>query len=159
MISAYRSGKSYAKNLLLSLLIVYGLTLALSQGGWISDKGVAVAILCALIGHSLASFRRIAENARGKRDTALTEQALTEQERLTLYVGNLIYHTRKEDLIDLFSQFGTVHNARIILDKNSKKPTGYGFVELDADIAEHAVTNLNGSQFHGRHIKVSEANK
>ena len=154
MISAYRSGKSYAKNLLLSLLIVYGLTLALSQGGWISGTGVAVAILCAIIGHSLASFRRIAENARGTQDSSLTEQ-----ERLTLYVGNLIYHTRKEDLIDLFSQYGTVHNARIILDKYSKKPTGYGFVEVDADIAEQAVINLNGSQFHGRHIKVSEANK
>jgi len=154
MISAYRSGKSYVKNLSFSLFVVLGLALTLRHSGWVSANGIFLALLCALISHTLASFRRIAENVAGGYDTGVSSQ-----DRLTLYVGNLLYRTRKEDLVELFSQFGEVHSARIILDKDSKKPTGYGFVELDADVAEKAVNDLNGYQFQGRNLKVSEAKR
>jgi len=153
MISAYRSGKSYVKNLLLSLAIVLCLAVILSQTGWINQNSIILAILCALIGHTLASFTHQTENV------AASEGGDISAQRLTLYVGNLLYRTRKEDLVDLFSQFGEVHSARIILDKDSKKPAGYGFVELDAEVAEKAVNDLNGSQFQGRLLKVSEAKR
>jgi RNA recognition motif-containing protein len=72
-----------------------------------------------------------------------------------LYVGNLSWGTTEDSLKDLFSQYGKVDNAAIITDRISGRSKGFGFVEMDN--AEDAVHNLNGKEFQGRHIKVSEA--
>ena len=86
--------------------------------------------------------------------------ALIGQERIgkmvkKLYVGNLSWGTTEDSLKELFSKFGQVSSASIITDKQSGRSRGFGFVEMEnADEAMHA---LNGKEFQGRSIKVSEA--
>ena len=75
-----------------------------------------------------------------------------------LYVGNLAYSVTEERLQQHFSQHGSVVSARIITDKFSGRSKGFGFVEMSSDQeAERAAAVLNGTDFEGRNIVVSEA--
>lgn len=75
-----------------------------------------------------------------------------------LYVGNLPYNVTEERLHEHFAQHGTVVSARIISDKFTGKSKGFGFVEMSSDQeAEKAISALNGNDFEGRNIVVSEA--
>ena len=75
-----------------------------------------------------------------------------------LYVGNLSYSVTEESLQQHFAQHGTVVSARIIMDKFSGRSKGFGFVEMGTDEeAERAISALNGTDFEGRNIVVSEA--
>lgn len=75
-----------------------------------------------------------------------------------LYVGNLSYSVVEGKLQELFSRHGTVVSARVITDKFSGRSKGFGFVEMGSDEeAERATAALNGSEFEGRTIVVSEA--
>jgi len=75
-----------------------------------------------------------------------------------LYVGNLSYSVVEAKLQDLFAQHGNVVGARIITDKFSGRSKGFGFVEMGSDEeAARATEALNGTDFEGRKIVVSEA--
>ena len=75
-----------------------------------------------------------------------------------LYVGNLPYSVTEERLQQHFAQHGSVISARIITDKFSGRSKGFGFVEMSSDEeAQRATTALNGTDFEGRNIVVSEA--
>ena len=75
-----------------------------------------------------------------------------------LYVGNLPYSVTEERLQQHFAQHGSVISARVITDKFTGRSKGFGFVEMSSDEeAERAVTALNGTDFEGRNIVVSEA--
>ena len=75
-----------------------------------------------------------------------------------LYVGNLPYSVTEDRLQQHFAQHGSVVSARIITDKFSGRSKGFGFVEMSSDEeAERAVNALNGTDFEGRNIVVSEA--
>ena len=75
-----------------------------------------------------------------------------------LYVGNLSYNVTEERLQQHFAQHGGVVSARIITDKFSGHSKGFGFVEMSSDQeAEKAINALNGTDFEGRNIVVSEA--
>ena len=75
-----------------------------------------------------------------------------------LYVGNLNYSVVEEKLQELFSQHGSVVSVRIITDKFTGRSKGFGFVEMGSDEeAEKATAALNGIEFEGRTIVVSEA--
>jgi RNA recognition motif-containing protein len=75
-----------------------------------------------------------------------------------LYVGNLSYSVTEERLQQHFAQHGSVISARIITDKFSGRSKGFGFVEMSSDDeAQRATTALNGTEFEGRNIVVSEA--
>lgn len=75
-----------------------------------------------------------------------------------LYVGNLPYSVTEERLQQHFAQHGAVVSARIITDKISGRSKGFGFVEMGSDQeAEKAMQALNGTDFEGRSIVVSEA--
>jgi RNA recognition motif-containing protein len=75
-----------------------------------------------------------------------------------LYVGNLPYSVRESQLQDLFSRHGSVQSVRIITDKFSGRSKGFGFVEMgSSEEAERATAALNGSEFEGRSLVVSEA--
>ena len=75
-----------------------------------------------------------------------------------LYVGNLSYSVVEAKLEELFAQHGKVVSARVITDKFSGRSKGFGFVEMSSDEeAERATAALNGSEFEGRSIVVSEA--
>eukprot|EP00197_Chlamydomonas_leiostraca_P002033 CAMPEP_0202857426 /NCGR_PEP_ID=MMETSP1391-20130828/364_1 /ASSEMBLY_ACC=CAM_ASM_000867 /TAXON_ID=1034604 /ORGANISM="Chlamydomonas leiostraca, Strain SAG 11-49" /LENGTH=229 /DNA_ID=CAMNT_0049536221 /DNA_START=28 /DNA_END=715 /DNA_ORIENTATION=+ len=74
-----------------------------------------------------------------------------------LYIGNLSWDTRKEDLSELFSKYGEVEDAFVATDRDTGRSRGFGFVTLDAGAADNAVSELNESEFMGRNIRVNEA--
>lgn len=75
-----------------------------------------------------------------------------------LYVGNLAYETDDQALSSLFSTFGTVDSVKVIVDRDSGRSKGFGFVEMASDNeALTAMESLNGSMQLGRTIDVSEA--
>ena len=80
-------------------------------------------------------------------------------DRKKLYVGNLPFSATNEEIRDLFATHGTVHNVNLISDRETGRPRGFGFVEMDSDGAAKAVTELNGKDFGGRDLRVSEANE
>ncbi len=75
-----------------------------------------------------------------------------------LYVGNLSYDTRDDDLNELFSEYGQVVSAKVVMDRDTGRPRGFGFVEMGtADEAQKAIQELDGKDFMGRAIKVNLA--
>jgi len=75
-----------------------------------------------------------------------------------LYVGGLSFDTSDSSLENLFAQVGTVDSARVIIDRDSGRSKGFGFVEMSNDSdASRAINELNGTAFEGRTITVNEA--
>jgi cold-inducible RNA-binding protein len=75
-----------------------------------------------------------------------------------LYVGNLTYNVNESDLEALFSQFGTVQSAQIIVDRDTNRSKGFAFVEMGSDAeAQAAIDGLNGRDHGGRNLTVNEA--
>ncbi len=75
-----------------------------------------------------------------------------------LYVGNLPYSVRDSDLQDLFSAHGTVESAQVIMDRDTGRSKGFGFVEMSTDQeAQEAISALNGREVDGRNLTVNEA--
>ncbi|MES2089941.1 MAG: RNA-binding protein [Pseudomonadota bacterium] len=75
-----------------------------------------------------------------------------------LYVGNLAYTVRDQDLQDAFSQFGAVSSAKVMMDRDTGRSKGFGFVEMGTDPeAQAAVNGMNGQSLAGRAIVVNEA--
>jgi RNA recognition motif-containing protein len=73
-----------------------------------------------------------------------------------LYVGNLSFSTTTEDLRELLSQYGTVTSAQVVMDRETGRSRGFGFVEM-SDGAERAIEALNGQEVQGRTLTVNEA--
>ena len=76
----------------------------------------------------------------------------------SIYIGNMPYNYDEEDVREHFEQYGDVNSVKLIFDKETQRPKGYGFVEMDDDEAGTAIDGLNGTQWGGRTIKVNEAN-
>jgi RNA recognition motif-containing protein len=77
---------------------------------------------------------------------------------MNLYVGNLAYSMRDDDLVDLFSAHGEVDTARVIMDRIAGRSQGFGFVEMsDKTAARAAIEAINGTEIEGRDIVVNEA--
>jgi len=75
-----------------------------------------------------------------------------------IYVGNMNYATSEEELQGLFGQYGTVLSVNIIVDRETNRPKGFGFVEMEEDAsAEAAISELDGKEFGGRNLRVNEA--
>jgi cold-inducible RNA-binding protein len=75
-----------------------------------------------------------------------------------LYVGNLSYNVRDNDLEDLFSAHGTIRSAQVIMDRDTGRSKGFGFVEMSSDEeAQAAIQALNGTEHDGRNLTVNEA--
>lgn len=75
-----------------------------------------------------------------------------------IYVGNLGFSISNEALSDKFAQYGTVSSAKIIMDRDTNRSKGFGFVEMStAAEAAEAINALNGTDFGGRQMNVSEA--
>jgi RNA recognition motif-containing protein len=73
-----------------------------------------------------------------------------------LYVGNLSWSTTDSDLAQLFGQFGTVTKAQVMMDRETGRSRGFGFVEM-SDGADEAIAALNQKDFQGRPLTVNEA--
>lgn len=75
-----------------------------------------------------------------------------------LYVGNLSYAMTDSDLQNLFEPHGTVQSARVIMDRDTGRSKGFGFVEMgNGDEADATIVALNGRDFNGRALTVNEA--
>lgn len=75
-----------------------------------------------------------------------------------IYVGNISFNTQENDLRNLFAQYGEVVDVKIIIDRNTNRSKGFGFVEMQDDAAgEAAISELNGKDFDGRNLKINEA--
>jgi len=77
----------------------------------------------------------------------------------TIFVGNLAFRARKDDLQKLFSEYGQVNSVRIMTDRETRKPRGFGFIEMSESDAARAIKALDGFEFMGRNLKVNEANE
>jgi len=77
---------------------------------------------------------------------------------MKLYVGNLSFETSEADLQDIFEQFGTVKESRVINDRETGRSRGFAFVTMGNDAeGRAAIATLDGKQFGGRTITVNEA--
>ncbi len=75
-----------------------------------------------------------------------------------LYVGNLSYEVSSSDLEQLFSPHGTIESAEVIMDRDTNRSKGFGFVEMGSDSeAQAAISALDGQEQGGRALKVNEA--
>jgi hypothetical protein len=75
-----------------------------------------------------------------------------------LYVGNLAYSVRDDSLQQAFSEFGTVTSAKVMMDRDTGRSKGFGFVEMGSDAeAQAAINGMNGQALEGRAIVVNEA--
>ena len=75
-----------------------------------------------------------------------------------LYVGNLAYSVRDDSLTQAFAQFGTVTSAKVMMDRETGRSKGFGFVEMGSDAeAQAAINGMNGQQLQGRPLVVNEA--
>jgi RNA recognition motif-containing protein len=76
---------------------------------------------------------------------------------MRLYVGNLPYSTGDDELRQLFEQYGEVTSASVLMDRETGRSRGFGFVEMPDENAQEAMTNLNGHNMGGRPLVVNEA--
>jgi RNA recognition motif-containing protein len=75
-----------------------------------------------------------------------------------LYVGNLSYEVDSSALEQMFAEFGTVQSAQVIMDRDTGRSKGFGFVEMGSDAqAQAAIAGMNGKQMGGRSLTVNEA--
>ncbi len=77
---------------------------------------------------------------------------------MNIYVGNLSWNLKDQDLSDLFASYGEVASAKIVTDKFTQRSKGFGFVEMPNDEqAQAAIAQLNGSEVDGRNLVVNES--
>lgn len=77
---------------------------------------------------------------------------------MNIYVGNLSYGIKENDLKEIFEEYGETSSVRIIKDKMTGKSKGFGFVEMENDKeAQEAISNLNEAELQGRKLVVNEA--
>lgn len=74
-----------------------------------------------------------------------------------LYVGNLSWQTRAEDLSALFGRFGAVEDSFVATDRETGRSRGFGFVTLEASAAQAAMAETDGTEYMGRTLRVNEA--
>ncbi|MFW5792204.1 MAG: RNA recognition motif domain-containing protein [Desulfohalobiaceae bacterium] len=74
-----------------------------------------------------------------------------------IYVGNLPWSATEEEVRAAFEAYGEVSSVKLIEDRETGRPRGFGFVEMDDAGASEAIKNLDGQDFGGRNLKVNEA--
>ncbi len=74
-----------------------------------------------------------------------------------IYVGNLPFTATDDEVRGLFSKHGTVHTVKLVMDRDTGKPRGFCFVEMENGAAHAAINALNGADFGGRSLRVNEA--
>jgi len=74
-----------------------------------------------------------------------------------LYVGNLPFSATEDEVRTMFSEFGTVETAELVMDRDTGRPRGFGFVQMDSDGAANAIKTLDGKDMNGRALNVNEA--
>lgn len=76
---------------------------------------------------------------------------------MNIYVSNLASNVTEEDLKELFSEYGHIDSAKVIKDFETGRSRGFGFVEMSQSSGQKAIETLNGTEFNGMPLSVSEA--
>jgi cold-inducible RNA-binding protein len=74
-----------------------------------------------------------------------------------IYVGNLPFSANEDDVRSLFTEYGTVEDVSLVSDRETGRPRGFGFVEMDNQGANAAIQALDGLEYGGRNLRVNEA--
>ena len=74
-----------------------------------------------------------------------------------IYVGNLPFSATEDEIKELFGQHGTVHSVALIMDRETGRPRGFGFIEMDDDAISGVISALDGKEMDGRALRVNEA--
>lgn len=74
-----------------------------------------------------------------------------------IYVGNLAFSATEDEVRKAFGEYGEVQSVKLITDRDTGQPRGFGFVEMESDAADAAITGLNGRDLGGRELNVNEA--
>jgi RNA recognition motif-containing protein len=90
-------------------------------------------------------------------DNTTDLHVLEEESSMRIYVGNLPYSVTRDQLTELFSPFGEVADVHVVTDRQTGRPKGFAFVEMDDAGAQKAISQLNGSMLGDRAITVNEA--
>ena len=147
----------YISSLLLAGLIT-GLVYVLLKNETFFANSATVLVIGLLIGHLVGVFTVASSTTPGKTKKQGSKSA-GDSEIISLYVGNLAYSARRDSLSDLFSPYGQIKSVRIMTDRETRRPRGYGFVEMEGTGALTAIKQLDGTEFCGRTLRVSEANQ
>ncbi|RZU99313.1 RNA recognition motif domain-containing protein [Spiribacter vilamensis] len=75
----------------------------------------------------------------------------------SIYVGNLPFSASEDEVRDLFANYGEVKEVRMISDRETGRPRGFGFVRMDPAQADAAIEALNGTDMGGRTLRINEA--
>jgi RNA recognition motif-containing protein len=75
----------------------------------------------------------------------------------SIYVGNLPFTATEDEVRDLFGTYGQVNSVKLISDRETGRPRGFGFVEMDDSAALKAIDQLNGQDLGGRTLRINEA--
>ena len=145
---------------ILSLIIaglIAGLAYALLQTQAIAENSTVILIIGLVIGHLVGVFA-VPSSATPAKVRKQASKSAGNSEIISIYVGNLAYNAKRDGLSDLFSQYGRIKSVRIMTDRETRRPRGYGFVEMEGNGALEAIKQLDGTEFCGRTLRVSEAN-
>ncbi len=136
-------------------------------------KTIIIALLLAILGFVLypylaldnLSMQRVFSYAIltgaviGSLITAVGIKLSGENRTESIFVGNLAFKMPPNALRELFEQYGQVHAVRLMTDRVTRKPRGFGFVEMNRKEARAAIRALDGTEFFGRQLKVNIANE
>lgn len=136
-------------------------------------KTVFISLLLALVGYFLASrlytgrvpaipfftLGILAGSLLGTLFAGIHIQRKAGERTESIFVGNLAFKMPASALRELFEQYGEVHAVRLMTDRVTRKPRGFGFVEMNRREAKTAIRALNGTEVYGRQIKVNIANE
>ena len=74
-----------------------------------------------------------------------------------IFVGNLPFSSTEDEVRELFEQYGAVSKVTLVTDRHTGQPRGFGFVEMEPEGAQQAISTLNGQDFGGRPLRVDQA--
>ena len=126
-------------------LATYFLTAAMANP---AIAAAAMALTGVLIGRALAG---------GKNAGAGASSTDENQDVTTLFVGNLAFKANRHQVQELFAEHGYVKSVRIVNDRHTRKPKGYGFVEVGTADLDRIIKEVNGLEYMGRQLTVSVA--
>ncbi len=127
------------------LLLALGLFLGHFVGSWLGEAAPA-----------RAEARAPAEAPAAAARPAQTAKSGSGEIK-SIYVGNIAFSAPREELQALFAPYGEVISLRLMMDRATGRPRGYGFIEMEADAADSAIRALDGHEFFGRQLRVNEA--
>ncbi|MDH5368510.1 MAG: RNA-binding protein [Gammaproteobacteria bacterium] len=140
-------------------------------------KSIIIALILSLAGYFLFPFLNINELAQTAPDRLFAYSVLTGaliagilvvtplefnligSKQVSVFVGNLAFKANANDLRELFEDYGDVQGVRVMTDRQTRRPKGFAFVEMDKKGAKAAIAELDGAEFFGRDIKVNYATR